>query len=359
MHKWIARVLMVLALGGCDELADQQTEGTVLATLHGTLSLAPNVEPPGESLHVSVLWRNPIFVSPPGWPGLWVRNGHEHTPAACDDGQLTGWQLETPLLEQPVRVDTEFPSGFSVHLTEPPPPAALYEFPDGSGVSSASGDLVVYDDRNANGRLDPSSFDAMSPDLVYGSSQGATPWGIGQRYQYTIVYLTGDSEISDGDGKAGYSITTDESDASGVKRVDVQRLSEARIDLTLDPTHYVQQRACSVMCQVDANDTIQDPLMFIEGDLGTPVASDLGGGTEVWLRQDGDATTFSKASCAKRDLDASSVSYEVELSRVISEGCTQTNINQIHTTATRADNPVELPCAVVVELDESDFPADP
>jgi len=163
MHNWIARFSIVLALGGCDRLADEQTEGAVLATLRGTISLGPDVELPAGNLQVSVLWHDPTFKKDQA-------GSEQKESVACADGELTGWLSETPLLEQPVRVDTNFPSGFTVQLTEPPPAAAVYPYPNVSGVSVATGDLVVYDDRNGNGRLDPSTVDVMSPDLVLGSS---------------------------------------------------------------------------------------------------------------------------------------------------------------------------------------------
>lgn len=360
MRNWMARCGLVIVLCGCDGLADQQTDGVALATLRGTLALGQNVKPPGANLQVSVLWHDPIYGSIHNG-GISVRGDNElPMPGGCDEGQLTGWRLESPLLEQSVRVDTDFPSGFTVELTEPPPLAALFEYPDGSGVSTASGDLVVYEDRNGNGRLDPSTIDVMSPDLVYGSSRGATPWGIGQRYQYTIVYLTGDAE-NEGDGKAGYSLVTDEPGITYPypKRIGAQRLSEAMVDLTLDPTIYVQQMACSVMCKLDANDTIASPKQFFESDLGMEVDWGLGKGEWAWSRPDGDAPALSYAKCSKGNEPNGAVTYIVDLSMVITEGCTETTISQQNIYMTAHGDAGDLGCKEYGELHRSEQPVTP
>lgn len=351
MPNWIACCGIAMVLCACDGLADRDTEGVALATLHGTIALGQDVEPPAKSLQVSVLWRDPIYGIPLHGGPIGRRTTEPEMPGKCESGKLTGWRVESPLLEQPVRVDTQFPSGFTVQITELPPAAALYHYPDDSGVSTASGDLVVYEDRNGNGRLDPSTFDEVSPDLVYGSSRGAKPWGVGQRYQYTIVYLSGDAE-SEGDGKAGYSLLTDESGTEGTTRVSKQRLSEAKIDLTLDPTAYVQQMPCSVMCSLDGNDTINDPAEFLKGDLGTELDWGLGVGEWVWSRQDGNSTTLSYARCTKEMVAEDVVEYEVELARETTEGCTQITLSQAYTIATRPETPIELGCKEYREVDK-------
>jgi hypothetical protein len=352
MHK---RIVIVLMLVGCDKLADRESEGVALATLNGTLSLGKDVAPPSGKLQVSVLWRDPVFGSMHE-PGITVeREGIARMQEACDDGTLDGWRLETPLLEQPVRIDTNFPSGFTVQLTEPPPAEALFEYPDGGGVATASGDLVVYEDRNANGRLDPTEGDVVSPDLVFGSSQGTTPWGIGQRLHYSIVYLTDDSDRGAGDGKAGYSLETNTISDSGLYPVGVQRLSEAMIDLTLDPTTYAQQMACTVMCR--ASDLDVDPIAFLAGDLGMPVDVDAGVATSVWSREEGGATTLIKRRCTKWENSDNITGYGLELSVVISEDCKETS--SVHVVHVGADDAAMLPCPEFETLDESGFPIEP
>jgi|GEM_PF-4108993 len=357
MHNWIARSLIVIALGGCDELADSQTEGAVLATLHGTISLGPDVEPPNGTLRVSVLWHDARFEE--------GRREREENAPACDDGELTGWRIETSLLEQPVRVDTKFPSGFTVQLTEPPPADALYGYPDVRGVSVARGDLIVYDDRNDNGRLDPSTVDAMSPDLVYGSGKGSLPWGVGPRTHYSILYLTRDLAPEQGDGEAGFNIVTTEPDGKGGsgRTVEVGRLSDAKLDLVLDPTHYVQQMACSVKCSGSRKDQQpfdpENPESYFARPAGELVPTDLGVGTSVWSLEDGDATTLSRGRCTKTIFEDGYTDYSLDLEVVTVEGCTESGWGLGASWGMPSDEPFELPCEDVLELDEDGFPVDP
>lgn len=357
MHNWIARSLIVITLGGCDELADSQTEGAVLATLRGTISLGPDVEPPIGTLRVSVLWHDARFEE--------ERSAREADALECEDGELTGWRVETSLLEQPVRVDTKFPSGFTVQLTEPPPIDALYNYPDVPRVLVARGDLIVYDDRNDNGRLDPSTVDRMSPDLVYGSGKGSLPWGVGPRVHYSILYLTRALKPDQGDGEAGFSIVTTEPDESGGRTVEVGRLSDAKLDLVLDPTPYVQQMACSAKCSLSSgieldDPRITDPATYLARDAGMLLPTDLGVGTSVWSRKDGDAITLSRARCIKRS-SGDYTDYTIKLDVTTVEGCTETGWGLSHTTGVLTDEPepYELPCEDVLELDENGFPIEP
>jgi hypothetical protein len=357
MHNWIARFLIVIALGGCDELADSHTEGATLATLHGTISLGPDVEPPIGTLRVSVLWHDARFEE--------GRRERDANALACEDGELTGWRLETSLLEQPVRVDTKFPSGFTVQLTQPPPADALYGYPDVRGVFVARGDLIVYDDRNDNGRLDPSTVEAMSSDLVYGSGKGSLPWGVGPRTHYSILYLTRDLAPGQGDGEAGFSIVTTEPDGLGGsgRTVEVGRLSDAKLELVLDPTHYVQQMACSVMCsgspKLQPPIDIESPEAFFARPAGELVPTDLGVGTSVWSLKDGDATTLSRGRCTKKIFKDGWTDYSFDLDVVTVEGCTESGFGRAASMAVFGDEPFELPCEDVLVVDEDGFPIDP
>lgn len=351
MNNWIARFLIVITLGGCDELADSHTEGATLATLHGTISLGPDVEPPIGTLRVSVLWHDARFEE--------KSRTREADEIPCEDGELSGWRIETSLLEQPVRVDTNFPSGFTVQLTQAPPADAFYPYPDVRGVLVARGDLIVYDDRNDNGRLDPSTVDAMSPDLVYGSGRGSLPWGGGMRVHYSILYLTRDLAPDQGDGEAGFSIVTTEPDGKGGRTVEVGRLSDAKLELVLDPTHYVQQMACSVKCsgspKVQAID-IENPEAFFARPAGELVPTDLGVGTSVWSRKDGDATTLSRGRCTKKIFEDGWTEYSFDLDVVTVEGCTESGFGLGASMGVIGDEPFELPCEDVLVLDEDGFP---
>jgi hypothetical protein len=357
MHNWIARFLIVIALGGCDELADSHTEGATLATLRGTISLGPDVESPVGTLRVSVLWHDARFEE--------KSRTSEADDIPCEDGELSGWRIETSLLEQPVRVDTKFPSGFTVQLTEPPPVDALYDYPDVRGVSVARGDLIVYDDRNDNGRLDPSTVDAKSPDLVYGSGKGSLPWGVGPRVHYSILYLTRDLAPDEGDDQAGFSIVTTEPDGKGGsgRTVEVGRLSDAKLELVLDPTHYVQQMACSVLCsgapKVQQPIDIASPEAFFARPAGELVPTDLGVGTSVWSLKDGDATTLSRGRCTKKIREDGWTEYSFDLDVVTVEGCTESGSGLGASMDVFGDEPFELPCEDVLVVDDDGFLIDP
>jgi hypothetical protein len=346
MRKWM-RIVVLLA--GCGELADQQSEGVALATVRGTLSLGQDVPPPATTLRVSVLWRNPAFGgSSPREPGILIIPPGQETLAPrfqCAEGQSGGWRFETGLLEQPGRLITAFPSGFSVQLSEPPPASALFDYPDGSGASVARGDLVIYEDRNGNGKLDPKTLDARSPDLIFGSSLGIAPWGIGQRKHYTIVYLTRDTSVPEGTGKAGYSLVTGEYNAIGLEETSAQQLSDATIELTLDPTTYAQQLACNVLCKTVDSEYFRDVFdvnTFLARDLGVRLPSTGAVGTTTWLRQDGDASVLTAVSCT-RDSDGTN---SLRLSVVGTRGCAEsTSTLIIGGTPAQGPDAYPLPCA--------------
>ena len=173
------------------------------------------------------------------------------------------------------------------------------------------------------------------------------------------MYLSDELEPGEGDGRAGFSIATSEYQrGSGERTVEVQPLSEAKIELVLEPTHYAQQMACTVMCGLSGTDTFDDALTFLAGDVGMRVPSDFGVGTSLWSRKDGDATMLSLARCGKRIFEDIAV-YTLELDVVTSEGCTQTAISAVHSIATYLDDHVELPCEDIRELGPDDFPSSP
>lgn len=313
MHDWTARLALLLMLSGCNALADERTRGAPLAELHGTLSLATGVKPPKHELRVSVIWQDPGVT--------------RDVPSSCENAKLAGWRIETNLLEQRATLTTDFPSGFSVKLTEPPPPAAVVDDVEGSGVSAAWGDLVVYEDRNGNDRLDPSGFDDESPDLVFGWSRGTNPLDLHER-KSTVVYLSDDYEpangtLTVGDGKAGYSLETFEGYEVLKVNSKAERLSEATIDLTLDPTAYAQQSACALRCDVSPPiDTECDaPNDLLNGDLGDELSLNVGEGSRAWMRRESDKTVYTAATCYVEHPGSTNV-YTFDFGTRTAQGCT-------------------------------------
>jgi len=337
MRNWTARIGILLMLAGCSALADDQTRGATVAELRGTLSLAEGVKPPKGELRVSVVWQDPHVAG--------------DLPDACENARLSGWRYETNLLEQRAQLTTDFPSGFSVSLTEPPPKAAIFDDLDGEGLSGARGDLVVYEDRNGNNRLDPRGFDSESPDLVFGWSQGTNPLDM-HGNNYTVIYLTRDREPaiaspSFGDGKAGYSLETFGAGTFGWLNTRAQRLSEATIDLTLDPTAYVQQSACVLRCYVSPEELgcPDDPNELINANLGDQVSVDPGAASTAWIRQDADKTVFTTAACSVPHADTGKGNtYTFDYSSTSVQGCTQTGTDCTYAKAAYSADSAHLPC---------------
>ena len=356
MRDWIGWFGLVLLWTGCDPLSDEQTEGPSLATLRGTLSLAPGVSAPGGTLQVSVLWQDPgIDCSDESEPC----EGDEQTGRPtddsyqCGDGQLTGWRYETRLLEQPVQFDTAFPSTFSVSLTEPPPSAAMFDDIDGHGTSGAIGDLVVYDDRNGNHRLDPRTAVADSPDEVLASSEGTSPSIAAPLKRYTITYLSADLDSPDstqfGDGKAGYSLTTFDASPAESRTTTNQRLSDATIELVLQPNPELQQSACTALCDI-VSETLDCPSMpgdIFNRDLGVRLLPDIAPGSSTWLRQADDKRVLTVTSCTHEHVaEGSSIetAYVFEIGISTTEGCQRTRYGCIYKFVALTQEDVELPC---------------
>jgi hypothetical protein len=337
MRNWTARIGIFLMLAGCGPLADQQTQGATLAELHGTLSLAEGVKPPKSELRVSVVWQDPHLAG--------------DVPGACENAKLTGWRYETNLLEQRAQLTTDFPSGFSVSLTEPPPTAAIFDDLDGNGLSGARGDIVVYEDRNGNNRLDPRGFDSESPDLVFGWSQGTNPLNtLGNNY--AVIYLSRDREptiasLSFGDGKAGYSLETFGAGPFGSLDSRAQRLSEATVDLTLEPSAYAQQSACALRCNVSPEELScpDDPNELINSTLGQQVSVDPAAASTAWIRQDADRTVFTTATCSVPSAGSGNGNrYTFDFSSTSVQGCTQTGTNCTYVKAAESAESAHLPC---------------
>ncbi len=333
---WTTIAACALALAGCEALADVDSQGPAVATMQGTLSLAPGMHPPGE-LRLSILWRGLDAASADG-------------DAVCGPKELVRYHDETPVLEQSLELDTDFPAAFSVKLTEPPPSGVLQPFPHtDEAAQAAMGEVVVYRDVNGNGRLDLRGLDQPSVDIVIGSGHGTTVLGGPDEVEISIVYLTEDLKRERGYGtrKAGYSLVVDSLDsATGVYTRSSQPLNdEAYIELELDDTRYVQRLTCEGTCLVkDANYCPADPadLPPIQ-EQGEPEV----GETASWHLEltEGDQTTFFRASCFRGNAgEMTGPPREVySVSRTTQEGCTTTISDCIYERSDLPDG-AELPC---------------
>jgi hypothetical protein len=154
MKSWLALAALTAGLWGCGGLETETAQPSTLARLQGIVSDPTGVNVRGE-LRVAVVW----FVKAAA-PNADAREVFK-VFAASEDLPLS----------------TSFPANFSLALRNPPPPEAINErvfVPTGDNagqidvdpdlreaeVRNAEGVLVVYRDRNGNGRLDLIDADA-------------------------------------------------------------------------------------------------------------------------------------------------------------------------------------------------------
>jgi len=332
-------MMCVLALAGCDEL---MSENIPIATLGGTLSLAPGLEPPEGNVKLSILW-NDYYAD--------ISRG----PGTCGTGdELAEVVANSSVLEQQLDVHFggDFPAEFSVQLGDPPPRAAMVKCLDHPRARCAKGDLVVYRDVNRNGRLDPRGFDAKSPDEVLGSGVGTLPSSEDHGTRYQVAYSNrtlGASNIEWGTGAAGYSLLVENTDLPRREiGVEAQPLdADAEIELTISPTPYLQRWACSESCDITKERQCpDDPADLLVEDFGEPRAAEGLVGTALWERVDGDRTITTSARCERgvNDDGGQNAGREVFLfGRWTQVGCTRT-FEGCHYERSELPEGVDLPC---------------
>lgn len=338
MKKWTKLAACAFAIAGCEELADANSQGPAVATMQGTLSLGPGMQPPKGELHLSILWRGPEVASDDG-------------DAVCGPEELVQYHEETPVFEQKLELETDFPAAFSVKLTEPPPSSVLQPMPYSDEVAKAAfGEIVVYRDVNGNGRLDRRSLDQPSVDVVVGSGRGTTILREADSVHATIVYLTKDLR---GEGsyvgarKAGYSLvlTGWEPGEDSLYLKSQQLNDKAHIELELNATHYVQRLTCEETCSVEDGSYCPSDLADLPPiqEQGEPALGDIAS----WNLElsEGDRTTFFSASCLRGNAgEMTGTPREVYyVTRSTQQGCTTTYSKCIYE---RSDLPegAELPC---------------
>jgi hypothetical protein len=304
--------------------------------MSGALLLGDGMDPPKGELRLSVLWQN------------YEASGE--AAIVCGDNELTGRGGETELLEQKLELDTDFPAAFSVELSEPPPPGALRPSFTDPSVDLANGDLVVYRDVNANGRLDLHGFSGSSPDQVIGSSDGIHKRGDGQRARYKIVYLSDDIPLGganevEGNGTAGYTLTASIWDEdAGEWSFDAGPPEDTEVELTLAATQYLQRFTCSEICQADEEpECPADPADLDFAALGEPLPS-RGAPDQYWEHEEGERTVFTFLECQRGPGRETNDLREVYVfGRITQVGCLDSYL-ECRYEKSQLPAGVELPC---------------
>jgi hypothetical protein len=345
--RWATRLGALLALAGCDRLADENTRGPALAKMSGTLILGDGMDPPEGQLRLSMLWQN------------YAASGEAEV--VCGDNEQIGRGGETVLFEHQLELDTDFPAAFSVELSEPPPAGALMPSSTDPSVDLANGDLVVYRDVNGNGRLDLHGFAGSSPDQVIGSSDGISMRGEGQRARYRIVYLSDDIPFAganevEGDGSAGYTLTVSRWDEEDGWSFEAGPPEDAEIELTLAATPYLQRFTCSETCQADEElECPENPADLDFASLGEPLPSRVVPVVH-WEHVEGEHTVLTSLECLRGPTGENDDMREVyAFNRITYAGCVWTSL------ACRYDKSqlpagVELPCGEWINVNFADMP---
>lgn len=164
---------LALGLAACDGLADGDSRGEALATVHGML-VAVDETPSLDNVRIALVWYPQDGGAGGGSGGGAAECGDDQQDCALEMKESA--DADKPqcrrigAIATDIEVSTEFPAQFSLDLTEPPPAEMIGPLFDGNGPRGALGALVVYEDGNGNGSLDLRTVDIESPDMVVGAS---------------------------------------------------------------------------------------------------------------------------------------------------------------------------------------------
>lgn len=125
-------VLVALSTGACGAVSGNTDEPTTLASIHGQLTNPDSIVVDSGALRVAVVWS---------------ADANKSVIHAAQD----------------VAVTPQFPAGFTVNLTMPPPTSAMIDSKV-QGLRIAYGAVIAYEDRNHNGQLD--LVDPSAPNYV-------------------------------------------------------------------------------------------------------------------------------------------------------------------------------------------------
>jgi hypothetical protein len=260
-------------LGACQGLADEHTGAPPLASIQGTLSLAPSTQAPTGDVKLAIMWD----LYPGQGPSSDTRD--PSNPCAVDPSKLAknprnvggydfpgavGYhQFQRAFAEQQISIETAFPVQFTLNITEPPSPEALHApAPYFKSSLFASGQFVVYRDGNSNGKLDASTFESPSPDeLLSASAGGILPapsvthtleyidrkpvfdLQAAQRDGLGEAHIAGDYRHQFDDLQPGYNLIELDADGSPPRRV------ADDTSIALNPTPFAQLQLCAESCQ--------------------------------------------------------------------------------------------------------------
>ena len=140
--------LFTLAAVACGETPADPAQVMPLAVVNGTISNPDSLSVQG-TLRTAIVWYN-----------------------------LDSQKTQVYAVAQGVEVTPQFPAGFTLSLSDPPPAAAMTmldysEDKESAPVRGAFGQLVAYEDRNGNGQLDVvKRGDGAYIDRIVGSVDG-------------------------------------------------------------------------------------------------------------------------------------------------------------------------------------------
>jgi hypothetical protein len=163
---------LVLTLAGCgDEVVGPEHSGQPLLTLEGQMNAEPGATVPTQ-VRLAFVWY-------PQWL------------AAEDTTQAQSTPLQ--VITEDLVYQGSFPANYRFHLYRPPPDSALAELGEGLQGKGAFGILLAYEDKNANGKLDPIAMEGAPVDRVIGSSLLGD-----SRSAFAVVYVNTEQPANTG-----------------------------------------------------------------------------------------------------------------------------------------------------------------
>lgn len=192
-----ALTTLAVGLGACGGVDDRTDDVSTLAQLQGVVSDPNNVGVRNE-LRLALVWFN------------------DYDPSLFDGETIDDSFFDLFVASDELTISPSFPAGFTLNLTAPPPPEVIGELlrvpginnegdeylPPLVNVRNAQGVIVVYHDRNGNGR-----FDIVAPDATEFLDDV-----VGMAPRALVTWLEGDlpAELTppgtQGQPKAGYNV---------------------------------------------------------------------------------------------------------------------------------------------------------
>jgi hypothetical protein len=336
-----AAALTLLFVGACGELADKDTKPPALMTVRGSLRLASSTTAPEGSVRLALVWHDPDYEDPHRQCIEQSDENRSDTRALASTPMERRFFLGT--VQQAVDITPRFPSAFTLELTAPPPPEAIWEEED--GLQKAEGTLVVYRDGNGNGKLDPTTDSAASPDEVLSNdlqhSHGLSSEdsnASGQTWGYEVWYLDRPRKYSDMlDLHSGFNVLEYQSYGARVA---------TEIALELLPTAELQAQLCANECVLQ---TYANECPASAADLPAAPAGATSGFAQsgrAWVWENGaDGFGYQAQLCI-----VGRGGYSYSWSRTIADGCSERQFAWCHYGPTPEPAP-DWPCEAFLDLE--------